>query len=527
MLRVGQTSRLGVDLCWGFSPDMRSWQALISSSRVLTRCGPSARPKACATFHVRSSAHEPRGQLPQISRAANRSIPSNVLEHRRNFWGTKNLEDRNGEPRSKETRPSASAGQPDAQQEATTGLKSDISSSSQPIHSIPRSSPERDNIQSQNTEISDPPLPLPNPSPDPPSSEAELPSESLSRRNNLTLRLQTLTDRLITSLSLASHRVNTLTGTDYSAIAALRESIAQQGRDVRDGHKALSKARTAHDTAVATQAASQKEVVQLLERKHSWSAADLERYMSLIRSEHTDEQTVTAAREELERCEARLETARQQVERAERKQYHEEQIWSDTIRRNSTWVTFGLMGLNILLLIVNLVMIEPWRRKRMVKEIRMALDEKSFAASSSGAIPVTTTDRSEMSDEAIDAAAAELNTQGTTTVVTKDATAPADAYLADTDSGFAATAGSDSVSEQADIGEEAQPRRFRDRILGSVNSWFWSSWNWANFLLSEEDHVILSRVDFTTALAESWAVGATCMLLLFVTLPIDLSDVFK
>jgi sensitive to high expression protein 9 len=57
-------------------------------------------------------------------------------------------------------------------------------------------------------------------------------------------------------------------------------------------------------------------------------------------------------------------------------QYHEEQIWSDTIRRNSTWVTFGLMGVNILLLLVTVGVAEPWRRKRMVGEIKAALEEK-------------------------------------------------------------------------------------------------------------------------------------------------------
>lgn len=99
--------------------------------------------------------------------------------------------------------------------------------------------------------------------------------------------------------------------------------------------------------------------------------------MSLIRSEHLNEQAVLAAKEHLAIAERDLEDARSKLEKKERKQYHEEQIWSDTIRRNSTWVTFGLMGLNIFLLLANLVIIEPWRRRRMVKEIKSALDEKT------------------------------------------------------------------------------------------------------------------------------------------------------
>lgn len=107
--------------------------------------------------------------------------------------------------------------------------------------------------------------------------------------------------------------------------------------------------------------------------------------MSLIRSEHLNEQAVSAAKEALSQAERDLEDARSMLEKKERKQYHEEQIWSDTIRRNSTWVTFGLMGVNIFLLLANLVVFEPWRRRRIVREVREALDEKSVVAGAGAA----------------------------------------------------------------------------------------------------------------------------------------------
>ena len=47
--------------------------------------------------------------------------------------------------------------------------------------------------------------------------------------------------------------------------------------------------------------------------------------------------------------------------------YHEEQIWSDKIRRMSTWGTWGLMGVNVLLFLVFQIAVEPWRRRRLVK----------------------------------------------------------------------------------------------------------------------------------------------------------------
>ena len=104
--------------------------------------------------------------------------------------------------------------------------------------------------------------------------------------------------------------------------------------------------------------------------------------MALVRSEHDNDQGVQTATEALNTAERDLEGARSLLERLERKQYHEEQIWSDTIRRNSTWLTFGLMGANILLLLAQIAIFEPYRRKKIVRDVKLALDERSFEPSS-------------------------------------------------------------------------------------------------------------------------------------------------
>ena len=110
--------------------------------------------------------------------------------------------------------------------------------------------------------------------------------------------------------------------------------------------------------------------------------------MSLIRSEHINDQAIRQAKDRVISAEAALEEARTQLEKRERAQYHEEQIWSDTIRRNSTWVTFVLMGVNIFLLLLSLAILEPWRRRRMVREIKSALEAQKVAVE---AAPVTAT----------------------------------------------------------------------------------------------------------------------------------------
>ncbi|KIW01933.1 uncharacterized protein PV09_06772 [Verruconis gallopava] len=208
-----------------------------------------------------------------------------------------------------------------------------------------------------------------------PATRDQLPSHREEIRWRVSKYMNKVMDNLMPKLALASQRINTYTGTDYSGIEALRKEIIEQEKLVKFQHAQLVEAKEALESARSAESLSRKEVVSLLERRHSWSDTDLERYMSLIRSEHLNDQAVQSAKDRVADAEAALAAARNKLEKMERMQYHEEQIWSDTIRRNSTWVTFGLMGVNILLLLVTMGVVEPWRRKRMVREIKAALEE--------------------------------------------------------------------------------------------------------------------------------------------------------
>ncbi|KAF2873350.1 Mdm33 family-domain-containing protein [Massariosphaeria phaeospora] len=217
----------------------------------------------------------------------------------------------------------------------------------------------------------------------------DLPSHRERQRWDYSKRLSGLMDELLPKIATMTQRVNTFTGTDYSGIEALRREIKEQENLVRTRRLAIDAAKQALDDAHSQQGSSQKEVVALLERKHSWSATDLERYMSLIRSEHLNDQAVREAKDAVLTAENALEEARTWLEKRERAQYHEEQIWSDTIRRNSTWVTFGLMGLNIFLLLASLIAIEPWRRRRLVREIKTTLEAQKAVPTPSPPVLLT------------------------------------------------------------------------------------------------------------------------------------------
>ena len=111
-------------------------------------------------------------------------------------------------------------------------------------------------------------------------------------------------------------------------------------------------------------------MVALLERKPAWTAHDLERYMARLREGHALEARGREAAEGSRAAERRLDEARARLDERVRARYHEEQVWSDTIRRNATWWTVGLMGLNVAVLLANVVAVEPWRRRRLVGEIQ-------------------------------------------------------------------------------------------------------------------------------------------------------------
>jgi sensitive to high expression protein 9 len=150
---------------------------------------------------------------------------------------------------------------------------------------------------------------------------------------------------------------------------------------VQASRQAVREAKEEYQNAINRRSASQREVNELLQRKHAWSPTDLERFTQLYRSDHTNEQAEIAAQERLAEAERTADEAQAQLARSILARYHEEQIWSDKIRRASTWGTWGLMGFNVLLFIVVQLGLEPWKRRRLVggfeEKVREVIQEES------------------------------------------------------------------------------------------------------------------------------------------------------
>lgn len=161
----------------------------------------------------------------------------------------------------------------------------------------------------------------------------------------------------------------------------LISSVAEN--QVLEARSIVRQAKDAYSAAISRRSASQREVNELLQRKHAWSAADLERFTSLYRSDHANEVAETETQEFLAKAEHELEEATTRLNRSILSRYHEEQIWSDKIRRMSTWGTWGLMGVNVLLFLIFQVLVEPWRRRRLVKgfeeKVKEAIETEAVA----------------------------------------------------------------------------------------------------------------------------------------------------
>jgi sensitive to high expression protein 9 len=189
-------------------------------------------------------------------------------------------------------------------------------------------------------------------------------------------------DHLQGNIFIASQRINDLTG--YSGIEALKTRISALEARVQAAQEAVRSSRLTYKTTVADRAATQREVTGLLARKDTWTPSDLERFTALYRMDHSNEQAVQEAATRLADAEREAEHSASKLSSSILSRYHEEQIWSDKIRRMSTWGTWGLMGVNVLLFLVFQFGFEPWRRRRLVhgfeEKVREALEKEKESA---------------------------------------------------------------------------------------------------------------------------------------------------
>ncbi|KAH6995646.1 Mdm33 family-domain-containing protein [Ilyonectria sp. MPI-CAGE-AT-0026] len=216
----------------------------------------------------------------------------------------------------------------------------------------------------------------------------ELPSTTDSRRSEMTQKFSSIMDNLQSRAINATQTLNDITG--YTGIEIIKVQNAELETALAEAHERVRHCRQAYKTSNSKRAQTQREVTTLLARKDTWSPFDLERFTELYRTDHVLEGEVVTSQEALTDAEVEEQSLSQRLNAGILKRYHEEQIWSDRIRRASTWGTWGLMGMNFLLFVVLQFVAEPWKRRRLVRgvvaeekevlqEVRSQLEEVKLA----------------------------------------------------------------------------------------------------------------------------------------------------
>ncbi|CAI5756374.1 unnamed protein product [Candida verbasci] len=191
-----------------------------------------------------------------------------------------------------------------------------------------------------------------------------LPSQKIQKQSQISKKITKYLDSLHDTILTATRALNDVTG--YSAIEKLKKSIEDQEQQLKEAKDYVKKCKGLYAESIQKRSKSQREVNELLTRKHNWSSQDLERFTELYRNDHENEQNEEKNEMNLQDAESKVDSIQLKLTQSILTRYHEEQIWSDKIRKSSTWGTWVLMGLNVLLFVVATFIVEPWKRNKLV-----------------------------------------------------------------------------------------------------------------------------------------------------------------
>lgn len=138
----------------------------------------------------------------------------------------------------------------------------------------------------------------------------------------------------------------------------------------------LRNCKVAYEDAVDVRSSTQREINELLQRKHTWTGEDVTRFTELYRLEHLHSQQEMTAKENYRQSEKQMDRQYLELTRAIMERYHEEQLWSDKIRSVSTYGTWALMVVNLILFVAVQTIFEPYKRKRLTDRFEDLLVQK-------------------------------------------------------------------------------------------------------------------------------------------------------
>ncbi|KAI9318711.1 mitochondrial distribution and morphology family 33, partial [Dichotomocladium elegans] len=165
------------------------------------------------------------------------------------------------------------------------------------------------------------------------------------------------------ALRRCSVALNQLTGYDH--IEQVKSKVNDQAKAFEASRDQMQQAKRDYELAIDQRSATQREINELLQRKHMWSGEDVTRFTELYRLEHEHARHETKAKESYQHAEKQMDREYMGLAQSIMERYHEEQLWSDKIRSVSTYGTWALMIVNLVLFIMMQSIFEPYKRKRL------------------------------------------------------------------------------------------------------------------------------------------------------------------
>ncbi|KAJ9124214.1 hypothetical protein QFC22_001012 [Naganishia vaughanmartiniae] len=184
-------------------------------------------------------------------------------------------------------------------------------------------------------------------------------------RASLTSRAKDFGRDAQVQLGMLGGKVNEVTG--YNEIERLKQDVRERENDIARLREQSARAKDAYDQAVTSRSVSQRDLNALLERKHSWTDADISHFTHLVRSDHNLNHAVSSSKEALKRAESEVDKAFTALLKSILERYHEEQVWSDKIRSVSTYGSLIVLLMNLIVFLGAIAIVEPWKRKRLVR----------------------------------------------------------------------------------------------------------------------------------------------------------------
>ncbi|KAI8062872.1 Mdm33 family-domain-containing protein [Gongronella butleri] len=199
----------------------------------------------------------------------------------------------------------------------------------------------------------------------------------VARARQAQLKLKHLTSNVSDSQEAVrrmSIALNEITG--YKHIETVKQKVQDQAQAFELTREQVQVAKARYELAIATRSNTQRGINELLQRKHLWTGDDVNQFTELYRLEHEHAKEEELAKEQYQRSEKQMDREYMDLARCIMERYHDEQLWSDKIRSVSTYGTWALMALNIMLFIAVQTVFEPRKRKRLTDQFETLLVEK-------------------------------------------------------------------------------------------------------------------------------------------------------